>query len=277
MNVLAKILRYVADGLGFFLAHIPHRLFVWHIKSLAFMMRIFDRRRFKDAKANLDFVYGEEMSEEQKRALIKKCYENFAFVLLETIRVPFISTEAYARYFTFIDEHYILESLQKDKGAVLVSAHYGYWEAMASVLDGTFTEEKKDEWDKRLATVFNRGFWDGYYQGQRLGEWNSHYGSCATEKKVYVGRGVKYFSKLGVAEFTCEACEFEPGDRLLVTGPTTGVMYVTPDEIHGDNGAVAKAEKGTRVSIAVPEKVRPSDKLFKLVSTGNGLDNKTKQ
>ena len=152
-----------------------------------------------------------------------------------------------------------------------------YKEAMASVLDGTFTEEKKDEWDKRLATVFNRGFWDGYYQGQRLGEWNSHYGSCATEKKVYVGRGVKYFSKLGVAEFTCEACEFEPGDRLLVTGPTTGVMYVTPDEIHGDNGAVAKAEKGTRVSIAVPEKVRPSDKLFKLVSTGNGLDNKTKQ
>lgn len=134
MNVLAKILRYVANGLGFFLAHIPHRLFVWHIKSLAFMMRIFDRRRFKDAKANLDFVYGEEMSEEQKRALIKKCYENFAFVLLETIRVPFISTEAYARCFTFIDEHYILESLQKDKGAVLVSAHYGYWEAMASVL-----------------------------------------------------------------------------------------------------------------------------------------------
>lgn len=139
-----------------------------------------------------------------------------------------------------------------------------YKEAIASVLDGTFTEEKKDGWDKRLATVFNRGFWDGYYQGQRLGEWNSHYGSCATEKKVYVGRGVKYFSKLGVAEFTCEACEFEPGDKLLVTGPTTGVMYVTPEEIHGDNGAVAKAEKGTRVSIPVPAKVRPSDKLFKI-------------
>lgn len=152
-----------------------------------------------------------------------------------------------------------------------------YKEAMASVLDGTFSEEKKDEWDKRLATVFNRGFWDGYYQGQRLGEWNSHYGSCATERKVYVGRGVKYFSKLGVAEFTCEACEFELGDRLLITGPTTGVMYVTPDEIHGDNGAVARAEKGTRVSIAVPAKVRPSDKLFKLVSTGNGSDNETKQ
>lgn len=144
-----------------------------------------------------------------------------------------------------------------------------YKEAITSVLGGTFTEEKKDEWDKQLAAVFNRGFWDGYYQGQRLGEWNSHYGSCATEKKVYVGRGVKYFSKLGVAEFTCEACEFEPGDKMLVTGPTTGVMYVTPGEIHGDNGAVEKAQKGTRVSFAVPAKVRPSDKLFKLVSTGN--------
>lgn len=144
-----------------------------------------------------------------------------------------------------------------------------YKEAISSVLDGTFTEEKKDEWDKRLATVFNRGFWDGYYQGQTMGEWNSNYGSNATEKKVYVGRGVKYFSKLGVAEFTCEACEFEPGDKLLITGPTTGVMYVTPDEIHGDNGAVEKAEKGTRVSIAVPEKVRPSDKLFKIVTVKN--------
>jgi len=140
-----------------------------------------------------------------------------------------------------------------------------YKEAVASVLDGTFTEERKDDWDRCLAAVFNRGFWDGYYLGQRLGEWNSRYGSCATERKVYVGRGVKYYSKLGVAEFACEACEFEPGDRLLITGPTTGVVYVTPDEIHGDNGPVARAEKGTRVSIAVPEKVRPSDKLFKLV------------
>jgi len=143
-----------------------------------------------------------------------------------------------------------------------------YKEAIQSVLDGTFTDERKDGWDTRLATVFNRGFWDGYYQGQTLGEWNSNYGSNATEKKVYVGRGVKYFSKLGVAEFTCEACEFEPGDKLLVTGPTTGVMYVTPDEIHGDNGPVRRAEKGTRVSIAVPEKVRPSDKLFKIVRQG---------
>ena len=140
-----------------------------------------------------------------------------------------------------------------------------YKEAVAAVIDGSFTEAKKDDWDRRLASVFNRGFWDGYYQGQTMGEWNNHYGSSATERKVYIGRGVKYYARLGVAEFTCEACEFGPGDRLLITGPTTGVMYVTPKEIHGDNGPVARALKGTRVSIAVSGKVRPSDKLFKIV------------
>ena len=140
-----------------------------------------------------------------------------------------------------------------------------YKEAIQSVLDGTFTEEKKDDWDERLATVFNRGFWDGYYQGQRLGEWNSHYGSCATERKVYVGKGMKYFSKLGVAEFSCEACEFSVGDKMLITGPTTGALYVTVEEIHDDTHAVTTAQKGTRVSFKVPENVRPSDKLFKII------------
>lgn len=140
-----------------------------------------------------------------------------------------------------------------------------YKEAIQSVLDGTFTEGKKDDWDERLTTVFNRGFWDGYYQGQRLGEWNSHYGSCATERKVYVGKGMKYFSKLGVAEFSCEACEFSVGDKMLITGPTTGALYVTVEEIHDDTHAVTTAQKGTRVSFKVPEKVRPSDKLFKII------------
>ena len=140
-----------------------------------------------------------------------------------------------------------------------------YKEAIQSVLDGTFTEEKKNEWDERLATVFNRGFWDGYYLGQKMGEWNKHYGSVATERKVYVGRGMKYFSRLGVAEFTCEASEFSVGDKMLITGPTTGVMYVTADEIHDDHGAVTTAQKGTRVSIKVTGKIRPSDKLFKIV------------
>lgn len=143
-----------------------------------------------------------------------------------------------------------------------------YKEAIASVLEGTFTDEKKDRWDERLATVFNRGFWDGYYQGQLLGEWNKNYGSNATERKVYVGKGVKYFSKLGVAEFTCEAAEFSVGDKMLVTGPTTGVMYVTVEEIHDDTHSVTTAQKGTRVAFKVPDKVRPSDKLFKIIRTG---------
>ena len=139
-----------------------------------------------------------------------------------------------------------------------------YKEAIQAVIDGTFTTERKDEWDRRLATVFNRGFWDGYYQGQLMGEWNKEYGSCATERKIYIGRGTKYYSKLGVAEFTVEANTFKVGDKLLITGPTTGVIYVTPQEIHDDNGPVTLAQQGTRVSIAVPVKVRPSDKLFKL-------------
>ena len=140
-----------------------------------------------------------------------------------------------------------------------------YKEAIRSVIEGTFTNEKKDEWDRQLATVFNRGFWDGYYQGQTLGEWNKNYGSNATERKVYIGKGVKYFSKLGVAEFTVEAADFKLGDKLLVTGPTTGVMYLEAKEIRLELDPVDYAPKGTHVSIPVPGKIRQSDKLFKIV------------
>jgi len=143
-----------------------------------------------------------------------------------------------------------------------------YKEAVAAVLEGTFTEERKDAWDARLATVFNRGFWDGYYLGQRLGEWNKNYGSNATERKQYVGKGVKYFQKIGVGEFTCEACEFSVGDRMLITGPTTGVMYVDVTEIHDDTHSIQTAEKGTKVAFPVPDKIRPSDKLFKIIKAG---------
>ena len=140
-----------------------------------------------------------------------------------------------------------------------------YKEAIRNVVEGTFTDEKKDEWDRQLATVFNRGFWDGYYQGQTLGEWNKNYGSNATERKVYIGKGVKYFSKLGVAEFTVEAADFKLGDKLLVTGPTTGVMYLEAKEIRLELDPVDYAPKGTHVSIPVPGKIRQSDKLFKIV------------
>jgi len=145
-----------------------------------------------------------------------------------------------------------------------------YKEAIQAVLDGTFTDERKDEWDERLARVFNRGFWDGYYQGQLMGEWNKNYGSNATERKVYVGRGVKYFSKLGVAEFTVEATTFRLGDKLLVTGPTTGVMYLTATEIHDNDGhPVDEAPQGQRIAIPVSGKIRPSDKLFKIEKVEN--------
>lgn len=146
-----------------------------------------------------------------------------------------------------------------------------YKEAIASVLDGTFSEEKKDEWDRQLATVFNRGFWDGYYQGQRLGEWNKNYGSNATERKVLVGKVVKYFSKLNVAEVAVEATTFSLGDKLLITGPTTGAMWLTADEIRYDLKPVETALQKQLVSIPVPGKVRPHDKLFKIVPSPNNL------
>ncbi len=140
-----------------------------------------------------------------------------------------------------------------------------YKEAIAAVEAGTFTPELVESLTTRLATVFNRGFWDGYYLGRKLGEWSDVYGSHATEKKQYVGKGMKYFSKLGVGEFYIEAGEFEVGDKMLIIGPTTGALYVEATDIHGDNGPVEKAVKGMRVSIPVPEKIRPSDKLYKVV------------
>lgn len=144
-----------------------------------------------------------------------------------------------------------------------------YKEAVSSVINGTFTEERKDEWDQRLATVFNRGFWDGYYQGQTLGEWNRHYGSNATERKVLVGKVIKYFSKLGVAEVAVEASEFGLGDKLLITGNATGALWLTADEIRYDLKPVERALQRQRVSIPVPEKVRPNDKLFRIEKVEN--------
>ena len=136
-----------------------------------------------------------------------------------------------------------------------------YKEALRAVENGEFTEEKKTEWNRRLATVFNRGFWNGYYLGQRLGEWSPHYGSSATEKKQYVGKVTKYYSKLGVGEFKVEAADIHLGDRLLIIGPTTGALYVTADEIHTD-GPATEALKGQYAAVKVPEKVRPADKVY---------------
>ncbi len=141
-----------------------------------------------------------------------------------------------------------------------------YREAIDASLTGTLTQEKIDKWDAQLSTVFNRGFWDGYYLGKRLGEWTHEYGSEATEKKVYVGKGVKYFSNIGVAEFLVEASEVHVGDKLLVTGPTTGVVFTTLDEARVDLKSVDTVHKGERFSLKL-DKIRPSDKLFRLVET----------
>ncbi len=140
-----------------------------------------------------------------------------------------------------------------------------YKEAVKSYCEGTFSEEKIEDWNERLATVFNRGFWDGYYLGQRLGEWTSKYGSSATKKKVYVAKAIKYFSEIGVAEFEMESQTLKVGDEILITGPTTGALMQTIDEIRVDLKPVEETLKGERFSFKVKEKIRPSDRMYKLV------------
>ena len=142
-----------------------------------------------------------------------------------------------------------------------------YKEAIQSYCNGSFSKDKVKEWDERLRRVFNRGFWDGYYLGQRLGEWSDKYGNEATEKKMYIGKVIKYFSKLGVAEFLIETQSLSVGEKILVTGPTTGALFLEAEDIRVDLKSVDKTEKGERFSMKVPEKVRPSDKLFKILSS----------
>ena len=140
-----------------------------------------------------------------------------------------------------------------------------YREAVESYIEGTFSEDKIADWDTRLATVFNRGFWNGYYLGQRLGEWSSSYGSEATERKEYIGKGTKYFSNIGVAEFLMESGEFNEGDKLLITGPTTGAITIEAKDMRVNFKPATKVVKGDLFSIEVGTKIRPSDKLFKIV------------
>lgn len=139
-----------------------------------------------------------------------------------------------------------------------------YDEALRAVCDGTFQSDQAriEGWMARLRTVFNRGFWDGYYQGARLGQWSSVYGSQATEQKVYVGRCVKYFSRLGVGEFVVEAEPVRRGDRLLCTGVTTGAVDFAADEIRFDLQPVETTERGQHISIRTPERVRSGDRLY---------------
>lgn len=137
-----------------------------------------------------------------------------------------------------------------------------YSEALEAICNGTYTQEKIDRWDERLGKIFNRGFWNGYYLGQRLGEWSSKYGSSATRVKQYAAKGVRYFSNLGVAEFYVESGEVKKGDEIVITGPTTGALILTVDEIRVDLKPVDRAVKGESFSMKVPSKIRPSDRLY---------------
>ena len=140
-----------------------------------------------------------------------------------------------------------------------------YREANESYCDNTYTQKKIDVWDEKQSTVFNRGFWDGYYLGQRLGEWTHRYGSGATKRKVYVGKAIKHFGNLGVTEFLIETQSVKAGDELLVTGPTTGALFITADDIRVDMQTTPEAVKGDYFSIKTNEKIRPNDQLYKMV------------
>ena len=143
-----------------------------------------------------------------------------------------------------------------------------YDEALNSCFDGTYNREKIDGWKKRLETVFNRGFWDGYYMGQRLGEWSEVYGSRATKTKVYLGKVLNFFSKINVAEIKLETAEeLNVGDEILITGTTTGALQQTVDEIREDLKSVPKVVQGSLFSIKTNDVVRRGDKLYRIVDT----------
>ncbi|WP_319499922.1 peptidase U32 family protein [uncultured Draconibacterium sp.] len=140
-----------------------------------------------------------------------------------------------------------------------------YREAVDAYFDESFTEEKVEDWNSRLETVFNRGFWDGYYLGQRLGEWSKNYGSRASKRKLYIGKCTNYFKKIGVAEFKLETNNLKVGDEIVVTGPTTGVYQNSVSEIRFDLKPVEEGVKGQRISVPIDEVIRRADKLYKLV------------
>ncbi|NUM31123.1 MAG: U32 family peptidase [Bacteroidetes bacterium] len=142
-----------------------------------------------------------------------------------------------------------------------------YREAVDSFENNTYTKENIETWKNRLATVYNRGFWDGYYLGKKLGEWSNNYGSQATKRKVYVGKGVKYFEEAGVAQFVLESQSLNKGDEILITGPTTGIIQTSIEEMRIENTIAEKAIKGDNITLKLKDKIRPSDKLYKVIQS----------
>lgn len=137
-----------------------------------------------------------------------------------------------------------------------------YSQALSAIVDGSYSEEKIAEWDARLVKIFNRGYWNGYYMGERLGEWSAKYGSSATRVKSYAAKAMRWFSKIGVGEFLMEADELKTGDEVVITGPTTGALIFKVVELRFDLKPVESVKKGQLFSMPVPAKVRPSDKLY---------------
>lgn len=140
-----------------------------------------------------------------------------------------------------------------------------YKEAVAAIQDGTYTQERIAEWKERLATVFNRGFWDGYYMGRKMGEWTERYGSQATENKLYLGLVKNYFNRIAVAEAQIQTNEIlRPGDEIMVIGETTGVYRATVDELRLERDPVAEVRQGDRFSFATSQPLRRGDKLYRI-------------
>ncbi len=140
-----------------------------------------------------------------------------------------------------------------------------YNEAINAYLEGTYTKEKVENWKTQLATVFNRGFWDGYYLGRKMGEWCDENGSKSSKRKIYLAKGLKYFDQANVGEFKCESHSLSVGDEIIITGPTTGYLQMMIDELRVNGKSVEKVVKGEEFTIATPERIRQSDKLYKLV------------
>ena len=149
-----------------------------------------------------------------------------------------------------------------------------YREAVDAYFDEAFTDEKVEDWNNRLQTVFNRGFWDGYYLGQRLGEWSKNYGSRASKRKLYIGKCTNYFKKIGVAEFKLETKNLKVGDEIIITGPTTGVYQTNVREIRFDLEPVQEGLKGQRISVPIDNVTRRADKLFKVVDASEVKERK---
>lgn len=142
-----------------------------------------------------------------------------------------------------------------------------YREAIDAYNQGNYSADRIEGWKKRLDSVYNRGFWDGYYLGKKMGEWSEVYGSKATKRKEYIAKGMKYYDKAGVGEFVCDAHYLQVGDEIMISGPTTGYIECTITALRVENEVRNKIVRGEVFTMEVPAKIRPSDKLYKFLPT----------